>query len=56
VIGRGSFGKVMLVKKNDTQEPYAMKMLKKEDLLLRNQKLHTKSIFSGEYRKKLSEK
>jgi len=43
VIGRGSFGKVILVKKKDTEEPYAMKTLSKEMIAKRNQRLHTKS-------------
>lgn len=43
VIGRGSFGKVFLVQKRDTKELFAMKVLKKEDVLNRNQIAHTKS-------------
>lgn len=30
VIGRGAFGKVFMVKKKDTKEIYAMKVLKKD--------------------------
>lgn len=41
VIGKGSYGKVLLVKKNDTQELYAMKVLKKSEILRRNQVEHT---------------
>jgi len=37
VIGRGSFGKVYLVKKKDNKKIYALKSLKKEDVLKRNQ-------------------
>ena len=33
VIGRGSFGKVFLVKKKDTQEVFAMKSLRKDVIL-----------------------
>ncbi len=36
VIGRGSFGKVYLVKRNGTQNYYAMKKLKKEVVAKRN--------------------
>ena len=32
VIGKGSFGKVMMVRKNDTGAIYAIKILKKEYL------------------------
>ena len=43
VIGKGSYGKVMLVKKKDTGELYAMKVLKKNEILKRNQVEHTKT-------------
>jgi serine/threonine protein kinase len=43
VIGRGSFGKVMLVKKKGSDEPFAMKILNKKVVERRNQKIHTKS-------------
>ena len=33
VIGRGTFGKVYMVKKKDTNEIYAMKVLKKEEIV-----------------------
>lgn len=36
VIGRGSFGKVYLVKKKDSGLPYAMKILKKDQLIKKN--------------------
>lgn len=36
VIGKGSYGKVLLVKKNDTGELYALKVLKKAEILRRN--------------------
>jgi serum/glucocorticoid-regulated kinase 2 len=37
VIGRGSFGKVMLVRKKDTRHIYAMKVLRKDAIIARNQ-------------------
>jgi len=42
-LGKGSFGKVMLVKKNDdeTKTLYAMKTLRKAALVKRNQVAHT---------------
>lgn len=43
VLGQGSFGKVYLVRKNGTNNLFAMKMLKKEFLKARNQISHTKS-------------
>eukprot|EP00485_Elphidium_margaritaceum_P010042 CAMPEP_0202692776 /NCGR_PEP_ID=MMETSP1385-20130828/7080_1 /ASSEMBLY_ACC=CAM_ASM_000861 /TAXON_ID=933848 /ORGANISM="Elphidium margaritaceum" /LENGTH=545 /DNA_ID=CAMNT_0049348371 /DNA_START=84 /DNA_END=1721 /DNA_ORIENTATION=+ len=43
VIGRGSFGKVMLVKKKDDGEIMAMKVLKKKAIIARKQVQHTKS-------------
>jgi len=33
VLGRGAFGKVMLVKKKDTQEQFALKSMKKAELV-----------------------
>ena len=41
VIGRGSFGKVYLVKKKDSEEFFAMKVLKKEAISSPSQRLHT---------------
>lgn len=41
VIGRGSFGKVYLVQKKDSGEYFAMKTLKKDVILRRNQKMNT---------------
>jgi serum/glucocorticoid-regulated kinase 2 len=41
VIGKGSYGKVLLVKKKDSNELYAMKVLKKSEILRRNQVEHT---------------
>jgi serum/glucocorticoid-regulated kinase 2 len=43
VIGKGSFGKVLLVSKKDTGQLYAMKVLKKDALIKRNQVQHTKA-------------
>ncbi len=43
VIGKGSYGKVLLVKKKDTGELFAMKVLKKSEILRRNQVEHTKT-------------
>ena len=41
VLGIGSYGKVMLVRKNETGELLAMKILKKEHLIQKNQVVHT---------------
>ena len=35
VVGKGHFGKVMMVKKKDTGAFYALKSVKKEDLVKR---------------------
>lgn len=43
VIGKGSYGKVLLVRKNDTGELLAMKMLKKDYIASRNQIEHTRT-------------
>ena len=43
VIGRGSFGKVYLVQKRDTREYFAMKTLKKDMILRRQQKQNTQA-------------
>lgn len=42
VVGRGSFGKVMLVSlgKDDNLKYYAMKILKKNMITKKNQKMH----------------
>jgi hypothetical protein len=42
VIGKGSFGKVMQVKKKDTGNIYAMKTLRKETVIAKKQVAHTK--------------
>ena len=36
IIGEGSFGKVYLVRHKETQLPYAMKILKKDQLIKKN--------------------
>jgi serine/threonine protein kinase len=36
VIGKGSYGKVLLVKKVDSGELYALKVLKKSEIARRN--------------------
>lgn len=43
VLGKGSFGKVMMVRKKDTKTIYAMKTLRKAALVKRNQLLHTRT-------------
>ena len=43
VIGKGSYGKVLLVKKNDDNKIYAMKILKKKAMIKRNQVNHIKT-------------
>eukprot|EP01084_Bolivina_argentea_P084182 152318_1 len=43
VIGRGSFGKVLQVRKKDDGEILAMKILKKRAIVARNQVQHTKA-------------
>jgi len=44
VLGKGSYGKVMLVRHNDNPDlVYAMKMLRKENVVKRNQVEHTKA-------------
>ena len=41
VIGKGSYGKVLLVVKRDTGQRYALKILKKDEIIKRNQFEHT---------------
>ncbi|KDO22279.1 AGC protein kinase [Saprolegnia parasitica CBS 223.65] len=43
VIGKGSFGKVLLVRKKDNGVVYAMKVLRKENIIKRNQVEHTRT-------------
>ena len=40
-IGKGSYGKVFLVKKNDNDKYYAMKVLKKKEMKKNGQVEHT---------------
>jgi len=41
LIGRGGFGRVLLVRKKDNQQIYAMKVLKKRFIVAQNQVTHT---------------
>lgn len=43
VIGKGAFGKVMLVEKKDTGQILAMKSLRKEEIIEKDQIEHTKT-------------
>lgn len=43
VVGKGSFGKVLLVEKKDTKKVYAMKVLNKKKILSGNELEHTKA-------------
>jgi len=43
VVGKGSFGKVMQVRKKDNDKIYAMKVLNKKTILERNELEHTKA-------------
>lgn len=43
VLGRGAFGKVMLVEKKDTGEWFAMKSIRKEDIIQKDQLEHTRT-------------
>lgn len=43
VLGKGAFGKVMLVEKKDTSQLFAMKSLRKEEIIEKNQVEHTKT-------------
>eukprot|EP01129_Flabellula_baltica_P002945 TRINITY_DN12817_c0_g1_i1.p1 TRINITY_DN12817_c0_g1~~TRINITY_DN12817_c0_g1_i1.p1 ORF type:complete len:452 (+),score=130.24 TRINITY_DN12817_c0_g1_i1:59-1357(+) len=42
VIGRGSFGKVMQVREKKTNKVYAMKVMRKDAIIAKNQVAHTK--------------
>jgi serum/glucocorticoid-regulated kinase 2 len=41
VLGRGTYGKVVQARRRDTGRLYAMKIMRKEDVLMRNQVKHT---------------
>ena len=43
VIGQGSYAKVILVKKKDTGQYYAMKVLKKQKISKKKQEQHVKT-------------
>ncbi|GFH54727.1 hypothetical protein CTEN210_11203 [Chaetoceros tenuissimus] len=43
VVGKGSFGKVFLVREIKTQEMFALKVLRKDNIIKRNQVEHTKT-------------
>lgn len=43
VLGRGAFGKVMMVEKKDSQEIFALKSLRKEEVIENEQIEHTKT-------------
>ncbi len=42
-MGRGAFGKVMLVEKKDSKEVFALKSLRKEEIIDKDQIEHTKT-------------
>jgi len=43
VLGKGAFGKVMLCEKKDTKELYAIKSIRKESVVEKNQIEHTRT-------------
>ena len=53
VIGKGSFGKVFLVREKATRTLFAMKVLKKDHIIRKNQVEHTKTERSVLGRKNL---
>ena len=59
VIGRGTFGKVFMVRKKDTNVIFAMKVLKKEQIASRNLRVKTKGkslFFTIEAEREILEK
>ena len=49
VVGRGSFGKVYLVRKKSDNKPYAMKILKKDQLIKKNLLIKTQGMYFFEF-------
>eukprot|EP00475_Leptophrys_vorax_P041807 TRINITY_DN78877_c0_g1_i1.p1 TRINITY_DN78877_c0_g1~~TRINITY_DN78877_c0_g1_i1.p1 ORF type:complete len:468 (-),score=149.75 TRINITY_DN78877_c0_g1_i1:86-1489(-) len=43
IIGRGAFGEVMIVRKKDSQEIFAMKVMRKIDMIKKNQVQHIRA-------------
>lgn len=43
IVGRGAFGEVRVVRKKDTQDVFAMKIMKKAEMIKKNQEQHIKS-------------
>lgn len=43
IIGRGAFGEVRVVRKKDTRAVYAMKIMKKTEMLKKNQVQHIRA-------------
>lgn len=43
IIGRGAFGEVRVVRKNDTNEIFAMKVMKKQEMIKKNQVAHIRA-------------
>lgn len=43
IIGRGAFGEVRVIRKKDTKEVYAMKTMRKKDMIVKNQVAHIRA-------------
>lgn len=43
IIGRGAFGEVRLVRKKDTREIFAMKVMRKSEMIKKNQAVHIRA-------------